>query len=140
MRVAVVGAGSIGREFSLHHFNEQLTGTSVVSIIDKNLEAAKALALDVGAAKAGGSVVTGQTRYHSTVEAKEDAAAADVVHGTDLTSDILDGCDMVYIGTTPSSHKELVLAALDAGKHVLLEKPLASTAAGPSTKASSSQP
>ena len=35
LRVAVVGAGSIGREFSLEHFSSK-TGTKVVSIVDRD--------------------------------------------------------------------------------------------------------
>ncbi len=37
--------------------------------------------------------------------------------------------DFVHLATPPSSHHELVLKALDAGKHVLCEKPLAMTTA-----------
>jgi predicted dehydrogenase len=33
--------------------------------------------------------------------------------------------DAVYIGTPPSTHKEVTLCALAARKHVLLEKPIA---------------
>jgi len=33
--------------------------------------------------------------------------------------------DTIYVGTTHNFHHENVLAALDAGKHVLCEKPLA---------------
>jgi len=38
--------------------------------------------------------------------------------------------DIVYIATTHPSHRDNALAALDAGKHVLVEKPLAVDAAG----------
>ena len=38
--------------------------------------------------------------------------------------------DIVYIATTHPSHHENAIEALDAGKHVLVEKPLAADAAG----------
>ena len=38
--------------------------------------------------------------------------------------------DIVYIATTHPSHRDNAIAALDAGKHVLVEKPLAVDAAG----------
>jgi len=37
--------------------------------------------------------------------------------------------DIVYIATPPSSHKEYVLAAAAAGKHILVEKPMGLSAA-----------
>jgi len=40
-----------------------------------------------------------------------------------------EGVDLVVILTPPATHAELVRAALDAGRHVLCEKPLAPTAA-----------
>ena len=33
--------------------------------------------------------------------------------------------DIVYVGVPPQYHKEIVIAALDANKHVISEKPLA---------------
>ena len=40
-----------------------------------------------------------------------------------------DDVQIIHIATPPSTHRELALAALDAGKHVLCEKPLATTLA-----------
>lgn len=37
--------------------------------------------------------------------------------------------DVVYVGVPPVAHHEVVTAALDAGKHVICEKPIAETAA-----------
>ena len=36
-----------------------------------------------------------------------------------------DACDAVIVSTPPDTHEELVLAALEGGKHVLVEKPMA---------------
>ena len=40
-----------------------------------------------------------------------------------------DDVQIIHIATPPSTHRELAIAALDAGKHVLCEKPLATTLA-----------
>eukprot|EP00592_Proboscia_alata_P010787 CAMPEP_0194364868 /NCGR_PEP_ID=MMETSP0174-20130528/12820_1 /TAXON_ID=216777 /ORGANISM="Proboscia alata, Strain PI-D3" /LENGTH=318 /DNA_ID=CAMNT_0039139169 /DNA_START=1 /DNA_END=959 /DNA_ORIENTATION=- len=119
IRVVVVGAGSIGREFALHHFGPH-TSTCVSAIVDTDLTAASLLARDVGALQAGAEV---PCRYRSTVTASNFADAERIPHDALLTGAILADCDTVYIGTTPSSHRELVVRALTARRHVLLEKP-----------------
>jgi predicted dehydrogenase len=45
----------------------------------------------------------------------------------------LDHVDAVVVATPPSTHVPLALAAIEAGKHVLVEKPLALTSAGART-------
>ena len=42
----------------------------------------------------------------------------------------LTGCDCVLVATPPETHHDLVVAALEAGKHVLVEKPLDVTLSG----------
>lgn len=60
-------------------------------------------------------------------KAKDFAERHQVPHWTDTAQDILENKDIdaVYIATPPSSHLSYTLAALAAGKHVYLEKPMA---------------
>ena len=73
----------------------------MVAAIDTNLAEAEAAARETGARRAS-------TRF-------EDALASDV--------------DVVVISTPNSFHRDHAVAALSAGKHVLLQKPMARTAA-----------
>lgn len=121
LRVAVVGGGSISREFALHHFGPA-TGTVVSAVVDTNEERAKQLATDVGSVQAGAVVENaGGSKYRA---AASEARGQPVPFATSLAP-VLAGCDLVYIGTTPGAHASLAVEALEAGKHVLLEKPLA---------------
>ena len=43
----------------------------------------------------------------------------------DSVDELLDNCDAAYILTPPHSHRDLIIRALKAGKHVMCEKPLA---------------
>ena len=125
LRVAVVGAGSISREFALNHFGAA-TGTVVSAIVDLDTAKAGALAADVGSVQAGTVVTTPGRQYLS---APADARGSPVASCAELDAKVLADCDIVYVGCTPEAHAAVVLKALRAGKHVLLEKPLASTAA-----------
>ncbi|MEZ5176829.1 MAG: Gfo/Idh/MocA family oxidoreductase [Acidimicrobiales bacterium] len=49
--------------------------------------------------------------------------------GSSLQAGWLDRVDAVMIGTPPDTHPDLVVAAVEAGKHVLVEKPFALTTA-----------
>lgn len=122
LRVAVVGAGSIGREFATRHFGPG-TGTAVSCVVDATESRAEALAADVGSVQAGARL-TGDIGYRSRPASSRGRA---VPHFRELGEAALEGCDCVYIGTTPASHAALVQRALGAGKHVILEKPIAAS-------------
>ena len=124
LRVCVVGGGSISREFALHHFGDA-TSTVVSSVVDLDEGRALQLATDVGSVQAGAVVRDDGTAYRA---AASETRGTPVPHATSLGG-VVDGCDIVYIGTTPGAHAPLVLEALDAGKHVLIEKPLAASPA-----------
>lgn len=128
LRVAVIGAGSIGREFAMLHLVEKL-GVSVTAIIDTHLELAESLARDVAYRRAGAEVVG--TKYRETVS--DDAPSRfpletlpSVTVSTSLAS-VLNDIDICYVASPPSTHAIVAIEALKAGKHVLLEKPIAVT-------------
>src|ERR1700754_3607023 len=56
--------------------------------------------------------------HHPSVEAT----------ATDL-DDVLDRGDAVLVATPPAAHTPIAIQAIDAGKHVLVEKPLATSVA-----------
>jgi len=61
-------------------------------------------------------------------EARRDFATATIHHSAEmLCAD--DDVDLIVIATPPSSHAKLAIDLLNAGKHVVCEKPLALTAA-----------
>ncbi|MBN2583174.1 MAG: Gfo/Idh/MocA family oxidoreductase [Planctomycetes bacterium] len=75
--------------------------------------------------QAGGSRIVGVMRRHAEM-ARPFAKAHDIALCTDDANKVIGHpeVDIVYIATPPSSHKEYVLAAARAGKHVLVEKPM----------------
>ena len=128
MRVCVVGAGSIGREFALNHFQPSATQTRVACIVDTDEERASALAIDVGSVLAGAQLASAEDLSMKKYRSKPSEIKGEAVpYFTALSADALALCDIVYVGTTPNSHRSLTLAAVSAGKHVILEKPLAAT-------------
>jgi predicted dehydrogenase len=64
-------------------------------------------------------------RRSSAIAATFSARAEATLEALLAASDV----DIVYIATPPATHVDLAVAALQAGKHVLLEKPFTTTAA-----------
>ncbi|MGL5807934.1 MAG: Gfo/Idh/MocA family protein [Xenococcaceae cyanobacterium] len=93
--VAVVGTG-FGRQIHLPGFQHHHR-TEVVAIWNRDLEKAKAI-----------------------------AAKHNIPHASDRLDDILSlpEVDLVSISTPPFLHYEMAKASLEAGKHLLLEKPM----------------
>ena len=100
VRVGILGYGAIGHE---HNTAITLTeGLSLAAVCDPNplrVEAARELSPDV--------------RGHA--------------RGEDLLAD--DAVDLVIVSTPPNTHADWTLRALEAGKHVVVEKPFCITVA-----------
>jgi predicted dehydrogenase len=81
------------------------------------------VALPSFAAVTGAEVVAVSGRQRERAE--QAAARFSVPFATDDTDELLDrdDVDLVFVTTPPHLHRTTVLAALDAGKHVLCEKP-----------------
>ncbi|NNM27308.1 MAG: Gfo/Idh/MocA family oxidoreductase [Phycisphaerales bacterium] len=99
IRLGVIGAGGIGRQ---HAESAAAAGSTVAMVCDVDLERARGLAADFDNAR----------------------ATADV---DEMLSN--DGLDGVVVAAPNAVHNELAIAALEAGKDVLLEKPMALDAA-----------
>ncbi|PAV31209.1 oxidoreductase [Virgibacillus profundi] len=98
IKVGIIGAGSISEmHFESYKNNEEV---SIYSVCDLNEERAKAKAEKYGAEKYF-------TNYHELLAVPE--------------------IDAVSICTWNNTHAEIAIAALNAGKHVLVEKPLCKT-------------
>jgi predicted dehydrogenase len=94
LRWAILGAGGIARSFTR---DLQQAGLIVAAVGSRVQERADAFAAEFGLTTAHGSY-------------------------EDLVAD--DGVDVVYVATPHPEHRANALLALDAGKHVLIEKPI----------------
>jgi len=99
LRVAVVGVGRWG--YNLARALSMLPSCEVAVLCDSNLARAEQIAFDLNVPR--------------TTEHFEDLLEA--------------GIDAVVIGTPPESHARLAQLAVKAGKHVFVEKPLATSLA-----------
>lgn len=99
VRIGVIGAGGMGRAH-IERITNVLSGGRVVAVADLNLDAARAAAEPIGA-----------VAY---------ATGAELIADPDV--------DAVLVATFGKVHEPDVIAAVQAGKYVLCEKPLATTA------------
>lgn len=97
--VAIIGAGVIG---AVHFRAATMAGAHVQGVADATPEISKEVAEKSGLARA----------YASPFDAIADSAV-----------------DVIHVCTPNASHREFASAALSAGKHVICEKPLATTVA-----------
>lgn len=93
LRVGIIGAGLMGEWHA--HAATRAQG-HIVAIADRNLDAANRLVRKVGGVEAGADI-------------------------TELLSRA--SCDLVHICTPIATHEQIAGIALEAGKHVLIEKP-----------------
>ncbi|PFP24709.1 inositol 2-dehydrogenase [Bacillus sp. AFS073361] len=103
LRFGVVGTGAIGREH-IDRITNKLSGGKIVAVTDVNQESAK-----------------------QTVEAYQLDA---VVYPDDKALIADENVDAILVTSWGPAHEATVVAAVEAGKYVFCEKPLATTAAG----------
>lgn len=102
LRIGVVGCGAIGREH-IKRLHNKLQGSKVIAVAD---------VFEEGARK-GAKLVGPDCKIYTDI--------AKIVNDPEV--------DAIVVTTPPVVHKEVVLAAIAAGKPVFCEKPLAANAA-----------
>lgn len=95
----IVGTGFVARKFILGL--RASAGGRALAVVSRSAASANAFATDFGIAS----------------------------HGDDLAALLASGVDAVYIATPPTAHREQALAAIAAGKPILVEKPFAASLA-----------
>ena len=100
LRWGICGCGKISSDFA--NAISMTSGSSLVAVAARNAER---------------SVKFAQRHSHSTgVVPRAYSSYDDIMQDSDV--------DIIYVGTINTTHKEVSLAALAVGKHVLCEKPL----------------
>ncbi|MBU8879271.1 Gfo/Idh/MocA family oxidoreductase [Bacillus sp. FJAT-29790] len=103
LRIGVVGTGAIGREH-IKRVTNTLSGGKIVAVTDVNQESAQ--------------------------QAVEQFELDANVYPDDKTLVAAENVDAVFVTSWGPAHEQTVLAAIEAGKYVFCEKPLATTAEG----------
>ena len=101
LKVLCVGAGHMGRPHALAY--HRIPGFEIVGIVTRSPGSRKALNAELGG---------GYAEFASYAQALEATRP-----------------DVVSISTYPETHRDYALAAIAAGAHVFIEKPLAETVA-----------
>jgi predicted dehydrogenase len=86
---------------------------------------AYSMAADLALSGTGRLVSVTSRTHQNAVSLARSFAATPVETSTELIND--KNIDVVYIATPPATHAELAIQALNAGKHVLIEKPFATS-------------
>jgi len=113
VRVGVIGLGFMGQTHlrCYHAANSAGYSNRLVAVCDSSAERR------AGTIEAGGNIATGQGAAFDPAAVHTYADAAELLADSDV--------DLVSICTHTDTHADLAIAALDAGKHVLVEKPVA---------------
>ena len=112
INVGVIGYGFMGRTHALAYQSAKDAGypCRVIAIADSALQSLEQ------ESEAAGNISTGEQKFDSSlVTLMQDAHA--LIERTDI--------DLVSICTHTDTHVDIAIAALRAGKHVLVEKPIA---------------
>lgn len=96
-RIATIRVGIIGTRWGLMHLGGfRRAGAEIVALCGADLERTRRI-----------------------------AAAEGVACATNSSEELIDACDLVVVASPPDRHLEHCLAAIEHGRHVLCEKPIA---------------
>jgi predicted dehydrogenase/nucleoside-diphosphate-sugar epimerase len=104
-RVGIIGCGAVAQNLHIPAVS-QIPHARLTAVVDSNVERAREAA----------------ARYASLAPGKEPPGSA-----TSIDEAFLDAVDVAIITTPPSARVDLAMPLLSAGKHLLIEKPMART-------------